>query len=56
MTYNRFIQGLKASGVEVDRKVLADLAVTDPPAFAALVEVAKAILPAVAGNKDEDAA
>jgi len=56
MTYNRFIQGLKASGVEVDRKVLADLAVTDPAAFAALVEVAKANLPAVAGNKDEDAA
>ncbi|MDQ1602091.1 MAG: large subunit ribosomal protein [Actinomycetota bacterium] len=56
MTYNRFIQGLKASGVEVDRKVLADLAVTDAPAFAALVEVAKANLPAVAGSKDEDAA
>ena len=48
MTYNRFIQGLKASGVEVDRKVLADLAVNDAPAFAALVEVAKANLPAVA--------
>ena len=48
MTYNRFIQGLKASGVEVDRKVLADLAVTDAAAFAALVEVAKANLPAVA--------
>ena len=37
MTYNRFVQGLKAAGVEVDRKVLADLAVTDPTAFAALV-------------------
>jgi len=46
MTYNRFIQGLKASGVEVDRKVLADLAVTDPNAFAALVEVARAAVPA----------
>ena len=46
MTYNRFIQGLKAAGVEVDRKVLADLAVNDAPAFAALVEVAKAALPA----------
>ena len=55
MTYNRFIQGLKASGVEVDRKVLADLAVNDAPAFAALVEVAKANLPEQ-GNKDEDAA
>ena len=46
MTYNRFIQGLKAAGVEVDRKVLADLAVTDEAAFAALVTVAKAALPA----------
>jgi large subunit ribosomal protein L20 len=42
MTYNRFIQGLKAAGVEVDRKILADLAVTRPAAFAALVAVAKA--------------
>jgi large subunit ribosomal protein L20 len=41
VTYNRFIQGLKAAGVEVDRKVLADLAVTDAAAFAALAEVAK---------------
>ena len=46
MTYNRFISGLKMAGIEVDRKILADLAVTDPPAFAALVEVAKANLPA----------
>ena len=46
MTYNRLVQGLKAAGVEVDRKVLADLAVTDAPAFAALVEVARAALPA----------
>jgi large subunit ribosomal protein L20 len=46
MTYNRLIQGLKLAGVEVDRKNLADLAVTDAPAFAALVEVAKAALPA----------
>jgi large subunit ribosomal protein L20 len=45
MTYNRFIQGLKAAGVEVDRKILADLAVNDAPAFVALVEVAKAALP-----------
>ncbi|HVW39797.1 MAG TPA: 50S ribosomal protein L20 [Amycolatopsis sp.] len=41
VTYNRFIQGLKAAGVEVDRKVLADLAVNDAAAFAALAEVAK---------------
>ena len=45
MTYNRFIQGLKAAEVEVDRKILADLAVNDAPAFAALVETAKAALP-----------
>jgi large subunit ribosomal protein L20 len=46
MTYNRFISGLKAAGIEVDRKILADLAVNDPSAFAALVEVAKANAPA----------
>ena len=40
LTYNRFIQGLKAAGVEVDRKMLAEMAVSDPDAFAALVEVA----------------
>ncbi len=45
LTYNRFIQGLKAAGVEVDRKILADLAVNDAPAFAALVATAKANLP-----------
>jgi len=48
MTYNRFIQGLKAAEVEVDRRILADLAVNDAPAFAALVEVAKANVPATA--------
>ena len=46
MTYNRLIQGLKAAGVEVDRRVLADMAVNDAAAFAALVQVAKAALPA----------
>ena len=45
MTYNRFIQGLKAAGVEVDRKNLAEIAVSDPAAFTALVDVAKAALP-----------
>jgi large subunit ribosomal protein L20 len=45
MTYNRFVQGLKAAGVEVDRKILADLAVNDPTAFAALVKTAKDALP-----------
>jgi len=39
-TYSRFIAGLHAAGVEVDRKVLADLAVSDPTAFAALVQKA----------------
>jgi large subunit ribosomal protein L20 len=46
MTYNRFISGLKTAGVEVDRKILAELAVSDPAAFVALVEVAKANQPA----------
>jgi large subunit ribosomal protein L20 len=46
MTYNRFIQGLKIAGVEVDRKIMADLAVNDPAAFTALVETARAALPA----------
>jgi large subunit ribosomal protein L20 len=46
LTYNRFIQGLKLAEVEVDRRILAELAVSDPQAFAALVEVARAALPA----------
>ena len=46
LTYNRFVQGLKAAGVEVDRRMLADLAVNDPKAFEALVEQAKQALPA----------
>ena len=44
MTYNRFISGLKAAGIEVDRKVLADIAVSDPKAFEALATAAKAAL------------
>ena len=48
MTYNRFVQGLKAAGVEVDRRVLADMAVTDAVAFAAMVEVARKALPETA--------
>ena len=43
-TYGRFINGLGKAGVEVDRKVLADLAVHEPDAFKALVEKAKAAL------------
>ena len=46
MTYNRFIQGLKLAEVEVDRRMLADLAVNDPAAFTALVDVARKALPA----------
>jgi large subunit ribosomal protein L20 len=42
LTYGRFIHGLAKAGIEVDRKVLADLAVHDAQAFAALVEKAKA--------------
>jgi large subunit ribosomal protein L20 len=45
MTYNRFIQGLHLANVEVDRKILAELAVNDAGAFAALVEVAQKALP-----------
>jgi large subunit ribosomal protein L20 len=45
MTYNRFVQGLKQAGVEVDRKMLAELAVSDPAAFSALVDTARAALP-----------
>jgi large subunit ribosomal protein L20 len=45
ITYNRFIQGLGLAGVQVDRRMLADLAVTDAGAFTALVEVAKNALP-----------
>lgn len=46
LTYSRFMNGLKKSSVEVDRKVLADLAVFDKEAFAKFVEVAKAGLAA----------
>lgn len=53
ISYSRFINGLKRAEVEVDRKVLADLAVNEPQAFAALVEVAKA---AVDEASAEDAA
>ncbi len=49
ITYNRFIQGLRVAGVEVDRRILADMAVADEQAFAALVEVAKKALPASTG-------
>ena len=44
MTYSRFISGLIKAGVELDRKVLADIALKEPQAFAKLVETAKAAL------------
>ena len=46
ITYNRFIQGLNLAGVEVDRRILAELAVNDASTFASLVATAKAALPA----------
>ena len=55
MTYNRFMQGLRAAGVEVDRKQLAEIAVSDPKAFAALVNAARAALPS-SGSGDSTAA
>ena len=56
MTYNRFIQGLKAAGVEVDRRMLAELAVNDSATFAHLVKVAKEALPADVNAAKTDAA
>jgi large subunit ribosomal protein L20 len=58
MTYNRFIQGLKLAEIEVDRKVLADLAVSDEATFAALVAVSKAAVEAegIGGAAKSDAA
>lgn len=44
ISYSQFIHGLKTAGVELDRKVLADIAVNDAPGFTALVEQAKAAL------------
>ena len=46
LTYNRFIQGLGLAGIEVDRRILAELAVNDAATFATLVAAAKAALPA----------
>jgi large subunit ribosomal protein L20 len=46
LTYSRFINGLDLAGVTVDRKVLSDLAITEPAAFEAIVEKAKGALPA----------
>ena len=46
LTYNRLIQGLSLAGIEVDRRILAELAVHEPATFASIVATAKAALPA----------
>jgi large subunit ribosomal protein L20 len=46
LSYSRFVHGLRSAGIEVDRKMLADIAVRDPGAFAQLVEQAKTASPA----------
>ena len=51
LTYSRFIEGLKAAGIEADRKILADLAVIDAPAFSAIIALAKAALEAKHATK-----
>ncbi len=56
MTYNRLIQGLRLAEIDVDRKILAELAVSDPAAFAGLVELAKAALPENDSAKGDSAA
>ena len=56
MTYNRLIQGLREAGVQVDRRMLAELAVNDPAAFTVLVDTARAALPADVNAPRESAA
>ena len=46
ITYSRLIDGMAKAGIQVDRKVLSDIAIREPEAFAAIVEKAKAALPA----------
>jgi large subunit ribosomal protein L20 len=48
LTYSRFIDGLTKSGIEIDRKVLSELAISQPEAFKAIVEKVKSALPASA--------
>jgi large subunit ribosomal protein L20 len=55
MTYSRFIDGLGKAGIEVDRKVLSELAIHEPAAFAAYVERAKAALPQQLAAESSDA-
>ena len=56
ISYSRFIAGLHRADVEVDRKVLADLAVTDPEAFASLVGGGRANAPRVSGGEPAEQA
>ena len=56
LTYNRLIQGLGLAGIEVDRRILAELAVHEPATFTALVESAKKALPADTSAPKADAA
>ncbi len=51
ITYSRFIEGLKAAGIEADRKILSDLAVADAPAFSAIIAQAKKALEAKHASK-----
>ena len=53
LTYSAFMHGLQQAGLDLDRKILADLAVNDPPAFRALVDTAKAAIEA--GSKPKRA-
>ena len=55
LTYNRFIQGLNLAGIEVDRRMLAEMAVNDAPAFAVLVKTAQDALPATPAKAESAA-
>jgi large subunit ribosomal protein L20 len=52
LSYNQFVAGCRKAGIELDRKVLADIAVADPTAFAVIAEQAKAALEPVAAKQD----
>jgi large subunit ribosomal protein L20 len=50
LSYGKFVRGLKVAGVTLDRKALADIAISDPAAFRALAEVARKAAPATGGH------
>ena len=52
LSYSRLVAGLREAGVELDRKVLADLAVSDPAAFSRIVELARAAAPQAGGGEE----